>query len=179
MSLNYKKSYNEEISSWLSKVFKYAKYLSNQKLIERSCPVCEEKSYSHFANNDYLNYVKCEKCSLVYINPAVDKSEINKGFKGDDDILMEYFNIIMKYKKDIPQKPDPEKDNKLCDVYRLKKTGKLLDVGCSVGDFLHKAKHFYEVEGIEVNPYTSEISSKYFTVHKDYLENLNCKKNMI
>jgi len=54
----------------------------------------------------------------------------------------------------------------------FKKNGKLLDVGCSVGDFLHKARFFYEVEGVEVNPHTAAIAEKNFIVYKDFLHNL-------
>lgn len=86
---------------------------------------------------------------------------------------MEHFNIAQKYKSAIPAKPDPIKDGKLRDVYAVKSSGTLLDVGCSVGDFLHKAQYFYEVEGIEVNPHTAAVAEQYFTSHKKFLVVLN------
>jgi SAM-dependent methyltransferase len=175
MSLNHTKTYNLEIRDWLEDVFKLTSQISRTALVSRVCPVCQSPKSALFGNNDYLDYVRCEDCSLVYMNPAPSPSQVNSGFKGEDEVLMKYFNIITKYKKDIPPKPDPEKDNKLRDIYQLKKTGKLLDLGCSVGDFLHKAKHFYDVEGLEINPNTSALAEKHFKIHKAFLSELNLK----
>ena len=56
---------------------------------------------------------------------------VDKGFQGEDELLMKYLSIISKYKTGIPAKPDPLADNKLRDIYAFKPSGKLLDVGCS------------------------------------------------
>lgn len=172
MSLNHQKEYNRDIRNWLLKVLDYTAYLSKKKLVRRICPVCGSDNSTFFANNGFLNYETCKECSLIYMNPAVDAEAVNNGFKGDDDILMEYFNIIMKYKTDMPTKPNPITDNKLIDIYHAKQSGSLLDVGCSVGDFLHKASYFYQVEGVEVNPFTAAVAEKYFKIHKKYLAEL-------
>ena len=175
MSLNYNKSYNEEIRKWIEKNIQYTEFLSKQQLSARNCPLCSSANYSHFANNGFLDYSKCYECGLIFMNPVFDLSAINQGFRGGDDIIMSYFQIMKKYKNHnniSDSKPNPEYDNKLKDIYMYKKRGKLLDVGCSVGDFLHKAKHFYRVEGIEVNPETSLYAAKYFKVYTDYLDKL-------
>lgn len=172
MSLNHQKQYNRELRDWLLKVFEYTAYISTQDLVKRVCPICGSENSRFFANNDYLDYEQCQFCSLVYMNPTMKAGTVNEGFKGDDELLMEYFSIIKKYKTELPEKPDPWVDNKLLDIYRLKPQGKLLDVGCSVGDFLHKAQYFYQVEGVEVNPKTSAIAAQYFQVHRNYLSEL-------
>ncbi|MBU2699178.1 SAM-dependent methyltransferase [Sporomusaceae bacterium BoRhaA] len=172
MNLNYNKEYNKAIRAWLLKNYNYAKLLSEQKLISRVCPVCGSQQNHFFANNGSLNYVQCNECSLAFMNPAPAGDSINEGFQGDDAIVMEYFNIMMKYKTALPEKPDPLIDNKLSDIYRIKSSGSLLDVGCSVGDFLHKAKYFYDVEGVEVNPFTAAVAEQFFTIHKNYLSEL-------
>lgn len=179
MNLNYNESYNQDIRTWIEDNKKYAKYLSTQQLVKRNCPVCDSSLYSYFANNDYLDYSKCNKCSLVFMNPTIDESSIKDGFEGGDELLMSYFNIMKKYKKFdalLDKEPNPKEDNKLKDIYDFKNNGHLLDIGCSVGDFLHKAKYFYDVEGVEVNPNTSAYAKKYFKVYTDYLDNLNLKK---
>ena len=51
---------------------------------------------------------------------------------------MEYFSISRKYKTDLLEKPDPLEDNKLKHIYALKPSGRLLEIGCSVDNFLHK-----------------------------------------
>ena len=179
MSLNHNEAYNREIRDWIEDNIKYSKYLSTQKLIKRDCPVCCSSNYSKFANNGYLDYSKCNNCDLVFMNPTLDESSVQDGFKGGDDLLMSYFKLMQKYKKFdtvVDVKPNPEEDNKLKDIYKFKQNGKLLDIGCSVGDFLHKAKYFYDVEGVEVNPHTSAYAKKYFQVYTDYLDNLNLEQ---
>jgi SAM-dependent methyltransferase len=179
MSLNHNESYNREVRQWIEKNIEYTKYLASQNLIQRDCPVCSSKKYSFFVNNDYLDYTKCDNCSLVFMNPTIDESSIQDGFRGGDELLMSYFKLMQKYKRFdtvSDNKPDPKKDNKLQDIYQFKQNGRLLDIGCSVGDFLHKAKYFYDVEGVEVNPNTSAYAKEYFTVHTDYLNNLNLTK---
>lgn len=173
MSLNHNHSYNQQIRAWLKKNFEYARYLSQQNLKQRDCPVCNSAESVFFANNGYLDYVQCQECALVYMNPTLDLAAVQQGFQGDDQLLMDYFKIIAQFRTTpSSEKPDPSTDNKLKDIYRHKSRGKLLDIGCSVGDFLHKARHFYDVEGLEINPVTAAIAEQRFRVHKDYLHNL-------
>jgi SAM-dependent methyltransferase len=172
MSLNYIKQHNIEIRGFIEKSFTYARELSEQPLGERSCPVCGSGGHSTFAVCNGLRYVRCSDCTLLYMNPTVTPDTIMEGFKGDDELVMEYFNIMNRYKRGIPEKPDPMLDPKMVDIYRQKQSGRLLDVGCAFGEFLHKAKHFYEVEGVEINPYTAPIAARYFTVHTKFLSEL-------
>ena len=124
-------------------------------------------------DNNYLDYVRCQKCTLIYMNPAPSADMVDSGFQGEDQLLRDYFTIINKYKTAIPPKPNPHTDNKLRDIYAMKPSGRLLDVGCSVGDFLHKAKYFYDVEGLEINPNTAAIAEQHFKVHKQFIGKLN------
>ena len=173
MNLNHVKEYNQKIRTWLTKVFALAATIQKEQLTERSCPVCGGCESTFYANNDYLDYVRCNQCTLIYMNPAPSAASVDKGFQGEDELLMEYFSIIRQYKSALPEKPEPREDAKLKDIYAFKQSGRLLDVGCSVGDFLHKAKYFYEVEGVEVNPHTSAIAEQHFKVHKHFLNELD------
>jgi SAM-dependent methyltransferase len=176
MSLNHEKQYNMEIREWLSKVFSFAAKIDKASLRSRPCPVCGSATISPYAGNGCLDYARCQSCSLIFMNPALPADKLNNGFLGDDEIVMDYFKMISRYKSAVPPRPDPLTDNKLRDIYSLRPSGRLLDVGCSVGDFLHKAKHFYEVEGLEVNPHTSAEAAKYFTVHRGFLGELKLPK---
>lgn len=177
MSVNYIHDYNLEIRAWLIQASEYAAALPKHLLKRRPCPVCGSLDNSFFANNDHLDYERCGSCTLVFMNPAIPADLVKRGFTGDDGLLMEYFRLIMKYKSGLPEKPDPETDAKLRDIYHHKRSGRLLDVGCSVGDFLHRAKFFYDVEGVEVNPHTAIVAEQHFKVHKKVLSSLNLGKD--
>ncbi len=173
MSLNYIKQHNIDIRNFIEKSFVFARSLAGQPLKEKNCPVCGAGERTYFGESNGLKYWRCNDCTLLYMSPAVSPEMMVDGFQGHDELMMEYFQIMSKYKSNIPEKPDPLKDIKLVDIYREKQSGRLLDVGCAFGDFLHKAKHFYEVEGVEVNPYTSAIAEKSFTIHKKFLSELH------
>lgn len=177
MSINYVRERNLEIRRWLLRVFEYAAALPKDKLARRTCPVCGSGTSKFFANNGYLDYERCRECMLVFMNPAIPPDSVRQGFGGDDELLMDYFRIVMKYRSERAEKPDPATDGKLVDVFRIKQSGNLLDVGCSVGEFLHKAKYFYDVEGVEVNPHTAEVAAQHFKVHRKVLSSLNLGKD--
>ena len=175
MSINYVTDYNVRIRDWILKVKEKAKRLSqsnNLQVVE--CPVCEGVATEPYVNNDSLSYVRCRLCTLVFMNPRPRPEDVNDGFKGNDHLLIEYFQIVLDYfVEPNNQKPNPCTDGQLKDIYCLKPNGNLLDVGCSLGHFLHKAKFFYDVEGVEINPLTALYAARHFKVHTDFLHNLN------
>lgn len=176
MKLNHQSEYNQAIADWLKRNREFAKFLATQKLDYRNCPVCSSEDFEFYANNDYLDFTKCRKCNLVFLNPVFDLNSVNDGFKGNDTLLKDYFNIISKYRPHNPDKiPDAMYDLRIQAIKKIISDGLLLDVGCGDGNFLHIASQVYEVEGVEVNPQTADIASNFFTIHRDYLENLNLK----
>lgn len=176
MSLNHTKEYNRQIRDAILKGFALAAAIAKGPLQKRSCPVCNCAESRFFANNDFLDYEQCSRCSLIYMNPAPPAETVNNGFLGEDQLLMDYFAIVDKFRSKVFLKPDPLTDSQLIDIFRVKQSGSLLDIGCSFGNFLHKAKFFYDVEGVEVNPYTASIAEADFLIHKNYLSELNLGK---
>jgi|GEM_PF-3109899 len=176
MSLNHVKAYNQEIRAWILKVFEVAAAIPKGQLVKRPCPVCGAAQSDFFANNDFLDYHRCSRCSLIFMNPAPPPEMVARGFQGEDELLADYFAIVEKFRRPPTARPDPLSDGKLRDIYALKPSGSLLDVGCSFGDFLHKAKHFYDAEGLEINPYTAQVAGRDFTVHRDFLSKLDLEK---
>lgn len=81
--------------------------------------------------------------------------------------------MIMRYKSTPQARPDPTRHDKIGDIYSVKQSGTLLDVGCSAGDFLHLVENFYEVNGVKINPATTKIIKCEFTTYSDGLSNLN------
>ncbi len=178
MSLNHLEAYNQDLHAYLLAVASYARELGTQNLTYRPCPVCRGTDLSGFAHNGFFNYDRCDQCGLVFMNPTFPPEQVNEGFKGEDALLMQYFQLMIKYKQPLRTTiEDPMQDGQLKDIFSFKKQGRLLDIGCSVGDFLHRAKHYYDVEGIEVNPYTADVAADHFRIHRDYLGNLALGKD--
>lgn len=127
----------------------------------QKCAVCENNNYrvvykANFNINnltaktfsarripDRIHYqiVKCKKCGLVYSNPILEYSEIEKLYKKskytygeyEDDLNKTYGRYLKKLVDKLPAKE------------------KLLEIGCGNGFFLQEAKKmgFEEVFGVE------------------------------
>jgi len=61
-------------------------------------------------------------------------------------------------------------------IKRHLKKGRLLDVGCSTGDFLSVAKSTYEAEGLELSEWASQEAIKHGVIHKMLLSELHGAK---
>jgi len=95
--------------------------------------VLKTKDYRYKLGSEEFNLVKCQDCSLIFINPRPTKNEIVKFYplnlyypKGTSavNLLNNFFlkkmvNTVKKYKKN----------------------GRLLDIGCGSGDFISKMKN--------------------------------------
>lgn len=177
MSLNHQESYQSKLNGWLKDVFDFADKLSRKELKNRNCPICNSDQNTFYANNDYFDFVTCQACCHVFMNPIPTNYNVNKGFQGEDELLLKYFEITKEFK--LSKKiifEDALNDKTICEIKKYFTDGNLLDIGCSFGDFLDKAKYFFKVEGIELNPVTACEAEKRHLVHKDFLENLMLEK---
>lgn len=122
-----------------------------------SCPVCRNaEATALFSVTDSTleqpeeiwSIVRCPRCTLVYINPRPV-----------------YENWLKYYRQPQSYYKSSHDDITGC-IRRLKKykPGRLLDIGCGQGEFLHEARALnWDVQGIEVsdtipNPYKVPVS---------------------
>ena len=47
--------------------------------------IVKQKDYIHKVTNEYFNLVKCEECSLIYVNPRPNSENIHKYYSNDYD----------------------------------------------------------------------------------------------
>lgn len=123
------------------------------------CPVCDSKRATHLFENDWFHYVKCQNCSMVYMNPRLNQAatyafynstvnaiynetkfdRISTSISMDDQINLSNLNLI--------------------DLFRGGNCGNLLEIGSAKGFFLAQAKdRGYDVYGIELNEKNAEFS---------------------
>jgi|FaiFalDrversion2_1042247.scaffolds.fasta_scaffold00209_5 SAM-dependent methyltransferase len=106
-----------------------------------------------------FQYVVCQGCGLIYLNP-----------RPDSDSLLSYYPTHYEAYQPLQTLPRAERWKRLRAVQTLARfvchyraNGRLLDIGCGTGEFLHEMQKLgWEVEGIEPNNYASAIAKKYY-----------------
>lgn len=145
-------------------------------MVERvKCPVCDVDDSIPVFMKAGFEFVKCKHCGLLHVNPQLTmevQDEIYKNSKTADHwIKLQNKGTEKGWNAD--KKYLPALDH-LGALYPDR--GKLLDVGCSTGQFLNLAKSDgWDVRGIELNVPASEIARQEYglEVSNDKLEDCN------
>lgn len=126
----------------------------------RSCPVCGGEAVARTMSNGVFTFDVCPECTLVYMNPVLREEVVTAGFSEQDPHASQYWALMQQRLKiqDAPTPPEVSRHPVLRDLVPRKPQGSLLDVGCSIGNFLAAAAHFYTVAGVEINPATAMVA---------------------
>ncbi len=129
-----------------------------------NCNYCGSDDYTVRYIVDGYNYVQCNNCSLVYVNPRIKSDAILNQY--DDDYFKgSGFDKSIDYETEYLSNLSI-KDLNDWDITVIKslikfsgdKSYKLLDAGCGMGLFLTKAKKAgFDVEGLEFSKYAAEF----------------------
>ena len=145
------------------KLRKFNYNLNNYKenLIKRKdCPICNSKKRKIMwaKVNSFFKAVKCTKCEFIYIDNILSKKGLNA-----------YYNNYIDFRLKNKKKLNLRKKMYLIDLKYLKlykNSGKLIDIGCSNGDFLkHLVKH-YNAFGIDIDSQAIKIAKKFKVLKK-------------
>lgn len=151
------------------------KYLENI-----SCPLCNSKIYTQKYPQHYPRIVTCKICRLIYTNPRL-KSKFLKElyseeyFKNDHSSVLGYSNYLQDKENIIKTF-----DKRLSKIETFVPLGKLLDVGCATGFFMHSAKmRGWKVEGVEISQYAASYArERYgFKVHVGDISQIDLPAN--
>lgn len=141
-----------------------------------NCPLCNISESTLIDSENGLGIVKCMQCDLLYTSPRVKNPHNN--YFGDKDLFYSEASLIFKGEK--KHHRDCNYEYELRKIKKIKRSGKLLDIGTDMGFFLRKAREFgYEVEGLEPSPSLAEIArdSWNLTIHNSFLENAKLPEN--
>lgn len=113
----------------------------------KKCLVCNSKNLKEIKVKG-LNLIKCKKCGLEWQKKFPTPKELNK-------IYSNYFQNKIDYSKNLFWK-------KIYSEYVKKiKPGKILDIGCGLGDFLQiLKKNKWTIYGIDLNKKSVDESKK-------------------
>ena len=110
------------------------------------------RKYSYKPDKSF-NIIRCRNCGLLSISPQPSRQELKKHYSFSSG-----YHLSLKSKK-VQKKKIKQFRKRLTLIKKYKKTGKLLDIGCSTGLFLDIAKKDgWTVQGIEFSKDTSEIA---------------------
>ena len=121
-----------------------------------TCPWCHtpsNKTYlkvkDYFLSQEDFEILECEQCGLLFTVPRPDASHIDKYYQSED-----YFSHQQNKKGFIPRLYElvkkPNLKHKVSLALGKRSSGRVLDIGCGVGDFLSAVKQRgFEVVGIE------------------------------
>ncbi|MFQ5847665.1 MAG: class I SAM-dependent methyltransferase [Candidatus Methylomirabilales bacterium] len=123
----------------------------------RACNLCGGRSavLLQQAEEPY-RVVRCEQCTLVYVDPLPGQRRLEEHY--DESYYHEWIST-QKEEREILWR------NRLPEVLRHKKTGRLLDIGCGEGTFIKLAKEAgFEVFGTELSRYAGRRARELYEV---------------
>ena len=118
-----------------------------------NCYICDSKT-DFFLKKDGYSYQKCPVCGLVFVDPQPGKEFLSR------EVYSEKAGYQKHKKIDLRTVEKGSHIKKILDYLKENKFfGKLLDVGCSSGEFLFFAKQDgFETYGVEINELTACIA---------------------
>ena len=99
------------------------------------CPICEQDETRLLFDKDSLSVVACKQCRLRYVNPRVSQQTLEKDYVETyypSDKMERIHTDSMEWLQMTERLTELEK--------RCQDKGRLLDVGCGIGTFLHLAR---------------------------------------
>ena len=124
--------------------------------MNNKCPWCESDKAQinlwlkdEFLTKEDFHICECLNCGLLYTMPRPSQDKIGEYYKSE-----EYYSHQENKKGFIPRLYEKVKKVNLKHKYKLAtkglEAGRLLDIGCGVGDFMHTAEtHSWQCVGVE------------------------------
>lgn len=117
-----------------------------------NCAICNTPS-SFLLEKDGYKHFSCPGCTLVFVHPQPK----------NDFLSEEVYSAKSGYQgnktKDLSTVVASKKQDPIMQYLKVRPRGRLLDVGCSSGEFMYLAKQLgEEVVGVELNPRTADIA---------------------
>lgn len=139
------------------------KELQKYEKREVPCIICNGNDYTELFVKYTMRVVKCNKCGHIYVNPQLTEEAVKKLYD------MSYWELLQPAMGNVKLSERVEFDyqNALAklirDILPFKKSGKFLDVGCSNGALVKRAKElgFYSI-GVEVSEDVVRFAKKCF-----------------
>lgn len=139
-----------------------------KELEKTDCPLCGTDEYTIFTEINSLNYVKCSKCGLIYVNPRLSDNYTREIYQGKTlKSRFKSFLYSRRKMKDLENIDSRMRRGELLmyEVENYEKSGRILDIGCNRGFLLAAAAAWgWETYGIELVEWMTKLVEKDFDV---------------
>lgn len=128
-------------------------------MVERvDCPVCNVDDSVWVFSKAGFDFVKCKHCGLLHVNPQLTANTQDSIYKQSK--TAEHWIKVQKKNKEQSWNAERKYMPALDELARIyPQRGKLLDVGCSIGQFLTLARDAgWDVQGVELNADAAAIA---------------------
>lgn len=135
------------------------KYFENIK-----CYNCKNDAFvCEFYDKYGFRHVRCSICGMVYVNPRLKEKIVHDLYSEDD--YTQYYKIkllpALEYRKNVLA---VNKYNQIVELLNKKK-GKILDIGCGLGEVLSVFKEKgWDATAIEFNPFAADYAKEHFGI---------------
>ena len=120
------------------------------------CPICDRDETKALFEKESLSVVVCKQCKLRYVNPRVDRQSLEESY------IETYYpqeKVERIHTNDMEWLQMSERLTELEKQHKGK--GRLLDVGCGIGTFLHLAQEQgWETTGIDPSKSGCDFAKK-------------------
>jgi len=122
--------------------------LKKDILEHTTCPVCEADNYEELFQRWGFTYVRCNKCSMMYVNPMLNEEMVD--FEYETGYEEDWVHMLLNPTQ--REFDNPKFFNGIKTIEKVIETkGKILDVGCATGHFLEICKERgWDVTGVEL-----------------------------
>lgn len=122
----------------------------------RTCNACESEGPRELWRICGFHIVRCPRCGLLYVGE--DPASIDFGALYDERYYTGgHEGAFSDYLGQAAARRAAAR-RRLWSLRRLKRSGRLLDVGCAAGFFLAEAARYYEVQGVEPSVFAARFA---------------------
>jgi 2-polyprenyl-3-methyl-5-hydroxy-6-metoxy-1,4-benzoquinol methylase len=146
-----------------------------QHMVSRvNCPICDIDNVTWVFGKEGFDFVRCRQCGLLHVNPQL-KPDVAESFYKQSKTATNWIRV-QRGSKEQDWNAQKKYLPALKELEQLRPDGgRLLDVGCSIGQFLNISRDYgWLGEGIELNHEAAEFARQKYglTVFDKKLEDL-------
>jgi SAM-dependent methyltransferase len=122
-----------------------------------ACPLCLAPERRLLFVKDGFPVARCERCGLVYVDAELGSAQLQERYGAG------YYegSVFHDYAGEREERIAGARSH--CElIARLAPPGRLLDVGCAMGFFLHAASERWQVTGVELSGFAADYARQEF-----------------